>query len=77
MYFLGSNKKQRCCDGREGGGRAPFGGANVLKKTGARSARARTRGQNRLVIIIRNPMLIDGGFLAVTAEGGMCQEPVQ
>ncbi len=28
---------------------APFGGGNELKKTGARSARARTRGQNPLV----------------------------
>ncbi len=29
---------------------APFGGGNELKKTGARSARARTRGQNPLVL---------------------------
>ncbi len=34
-----------------GGGRAaPFWGDNELKKTGARSARARTRGQNPLVL---------------------------
>ncbi len=32
--------------GGEGGARnAPFGGGSELKKTGARSARARTRGQ--------------------------------
>ncbi len=36
--------------GGEGGARsAPFGGGNELKKTGARSARARTRDQNPLV----------------------------
>ena len=50
MYFWGSNKKQWSCDGRGGGARsAPFGGGSELKKTGARSARARTRGQNPLV----------------------------
>jgi hypothetical protein len=33
----------------DGGGGAPVWGGNELKKTGARSARARTRGQNPLV----------------------------
>ncbi len=49
IYFWGSNKKQQC-DGRGGGGaqRPVWGGIN-LKKTGARSARAHTRGQNPLV----------------------------
>ena len=42
------NKKQRSCDGR-GGAQRPFLCVNELKKTGARSARARTRGQNPLV----------------------------
>jgi hypothetical protein len=40
--FWGVNKKQRSCDGR----------SNEPKKTGARSARARTRGQNPLVFEI-------------------------
>ncbi len=48
IYFWGSNKKQRSCDGGEGAQRPDWGG-NELKKTGARSARARTRGQNQLV----------------------------
>ncbi len=47
--FLGSNKKQRSCDGR-GGAQRPVGRGYEPKKTGARSARARTRGQNPLVI---------------------------
>ena len=34
-----------------GGAQRPFLCGNELKKTGARSARARTRGQNPLVII--------------------------
>ncbi len=42
--------KQRSCDGR-GARSAPFGMLNEPKKTGARSARARTRGQNPLVFI--------------------------
>jgi hypothetical protein len=33
-----------------GGAQRPVWGGNELKKTGARSARARTRGQNPLVI---------------------------
>jgi len=37
--------EQRSCDGREGAQR-PVGRGNEPKKTGARSARARTRGQN-------------------------------
>jgi hypothetical protein len=44
-----SNKKQRSCNGR-GGAQRPVWGSNELKKTGARSARARTRGQNPLVL---------------------------
>jgi hypothetical protein len=48
MYFLGSNKKQRSCDGR-GGAQRPVWHVNDPKQTGARSARARTRGQNPLV----------------------------
>ncbi len=39
IYFLGLNKKQR----------SPVWLFNEPKKTGARSARARTRGQNPLV----------------------------
>ncbi len=49
VYFWGSNNKQRSCDGR-GGAQRPVSCGNELKKTGARSARARTRGQNPLVI---------------------------
>jgi hypothetical protein len=48
-YFWGSNKKQRSCDGRGGGAQRPVWHGNEPKKTGARSARARTRGQNTLV----------------------------
>jgi hypothetical protein len=48
VYFWGSNNKQRSCDGR-GGAQRPVSCGNELKKTGARSARARTRGQNPLV----------------------------
>jgi len=43
--------EQRSCDGR-GGAQRPVGRGNEPKKTGARSARARTRGQNPLVIDI-------------------------
>jgi hypothetical protein len=49
IYFWRPNKKQRSCDGRGGGAQRPVWGGNELKKTGARSARARTRGQNPLV----------------------------
>ncbi len=45
FIFLG---EQRSCDGREGAQR-PVGHGNEPKKTGARSARARTCGQNPLV----------------------------
>jgi hypothetical protein len=49
--FLGSKAKLRACDGQRGGGaQRPVWGGSELKKTGARSARARTRGQNPLVI---------------------------
>ena len=47
-YFWGSNNKQRSCDGR-GGAQRPVWCGNELKKTGAHSAQARTRGQNPLV----------------------------
>jgi len=50
FYFLGMNKKQPCLEGREERS-APFG-VLMSQKTGARSARARTRGQNPLVILI-------------------------
>jgi hypothetical protein len=40
--------EQRSCDGWWGAQR-PVGRGNAPKKTGARSARARTRGQNPLV----------------------------
>ncbi len=48
IYFGGLNEKQRSCDGG-GGAQFPALRVNELKKTGARSARARTRGQNPLV----------------------------
>ncbi len=51
FYFLWMNKKQRSCDVRGGGREAPLLAVNEPKKTGARSARARTRGQNPLVCI--------------------------
>ncbi len=51
IYFWGSNKKQQC-DGRGGGAQRPVSGSIKLKKTGARSARARTCGQNPLVTYI-------------------------
>ncbi len=47
------NKKQRSCDVR-GARSAHFWRVNEPKKTGARSARARTRGQNPLVSIYTN-----------------------
>jgi hypothetical protein len=42
------NMKQRSCDGW-GGAQRPVWRGNAPKKTGAHSARARTRGQNTLV----------------------------
>jgi hypothetical protein len=48
IYFWGLNEKQRSCDG-QGGAQRPVLRDNELTKTGARSARARTRGQNLLV----------------------------
>ncbi len=52
IYFGGLNEKQRSCDGWAGGGGAqrPVLRGNELKKTGARSVRARTRGQNPLIL---------------------------
>ena len=49
IYSLGSNKRQQSWVGRGGGRAAPRCGVNQPKKTGARSAQARTRGQNPLV----------------------------
>jgi hypothetical protein len=49
IYFWGSNEKQRSFNG-QGGAQRPVLRDNELTKTGARSARARTRGQNLLVI---------------------------
>jgi hypothetical protein len=48
-YFWESNKKQRSCDWRGEARSAPFLRGNEPIKTGARSARARTHGQNPLV----------------------------
>ncbi len=51
IYFSGSNENQRSCDGQGGvGAQRPVLRGNQPKKTGARSARARTHGQNPLVI---------------------------
>jgi hypothetical protein len=50
-YFWWSNKKQRNRDGR-GGAQRPVWRGNEPKKTGARSARARTRGLNPLVLYV-------------------------
>jgi hypothetical protein len=49
IYFWGSNEKRRSCDGRV------TRGGSELKKTGARSARVRTHGQNPLVKHKRGP----------------------
>ena len=46
--FWGMNKKQD--GGGVGGVQRPVWRGNKPKKTGARSARARTRGQNSLVV---------------------------
>ena len=49
--FLVMNKKKRSCDRRGRGARsAPFGHVKKPRKTGARSARARTRGKNPLLL---------------------------
>jgi hypothetical protein len=58
IYFL--NKKQRSCDGR-GGAQRPVWHVNKPKKTGARSARARTRGQNPLVSLYLSTLSRGGG----------------
>ncbi len=50
--------KQRSCDGGGGGAQRPVWRGNDPKKTGARSARARTQGQNPLVYIIKRYFLI-------------------
>jgi hypothetical protein len=46
FIFGGAAKQQRWA----GGAQRPVGRGNEPKKTGARSARARTRGQNPLVV---------------------------
>ncbi len=50
VFFWGG--AQRSCEGRGVGAQRPVWGGNELKKTSARSARARTRGQNPLVVNI-------------------------
>ncbi len=47
--FRGQIRSSEVATRGKGARSAPFGGGNELKKTGARSARARTRGQNPLV----------------------------
>ncbi len=49
VKFWEVNKKQRSFNGRGGGAQRPVWHSNEPKKMGARSARARTRGQNPLV----------------------------
>jgi hypothetical protein len=51
IYFWGRIRSSEAAMGG-GGAQRPLWGCNDLKKTGARSARARTRGQNPLVIYI-------------------------
>ncbi len=50
IYFWASEKKSSAMGVGCGARRAPVWANNTLKKTGARSARARTRGQNPLVV---------------------------
>jgi hypothetical protein len=50
MYFRGQLEAAKLRHAGRGARSAPFGGGNELKKTGARSALARTRGQNPLVV---------------------------
>jgi hypothetical protein len=59
MHFVSGNSRfflflgeQRSCDGRGGGAQRPVGRGNRPKKMSARSARARTRGQNPLVLYV-------------------------
>ncbi len=52
LFFYFGGCSEAAMDGGRGAQRPVWGG-NELKKTGARSAQARTRGQNPLVIIIR------------------------
>jgi hypothetical protein len=56
IYIWGSNKAAKLR--WAGGAQRPVGRGNESKKTGARSARARTRDQNLLVQYIRKPFLI-------------------
>jgi len=51
FYFWGSSEAAM----GGGGAQRPFWHVNEPKKTGARSARARTRGQKPLVDYIRTP----------------------
>jgi hypothetical protein len=52
LFLFLKNEKQRSCDGRGGGAQRPFWRVNEPKKTGARSARARTRGLNPVELYI-------------------------
>ncbi len=55
IYFWGRMKSSEAASLRwagGGGAQRPVWGGSELKKTGARSARARTRGQNPLVLYI-------------------------
>jgi hypothetical protein len=60
VYFLFSGSSEAAM----GGGRAaPGSSINELKKTGARSARARMRGQNPLVIYIYRDIIMAQNYL--------------
>ncbi len=49
---MGDNKSSEAVIGGGGGAQRPVNSGNEIKMTGARSARARTRGQNPLVLNI-------------------------
>ena len=71
VIFGGMKKKQRSCHGRGRGAQRPVWDGNELKKTGARSARARTRGQNPLILYnkIKNLKIPSGqGMRVVTVR---------
>ncbi len=59
----------------EGGAQRPALQVNELKKTGARSARARTRGQNPLVSLYMRKILFS--FLSVQILAKMNQQGLQ
>jgi hypothetical protein len=60
VYFFKFLGEQRSCDGR--GRAAPVWRVYELKRTGARSAQARTRGQNPLVTSDLSSQIIVLGF---------------